>query len=333
MPFCFYLPFTVTCLIMHFNLRSLTHEPLVWKDIFPPAFKGWRLPGGKLISSVGEFGTVCIQEYKTDHYSIRLNVFDIIQRFIARSFPGETGLYTKLVLKGRVELGMEKEKTYTLGQNQFILHYDAGHGTFGIYPNKLHISLETSFSPKLVNELNALFPGLDKKSRDDVPERSVYWADVETLEIVHSLLHCKYEKELRRYYFDSRVRDLLFKYLLLSEADSPAEKAESEDELKAIYQAEEIISQDISMHTAIPDLSKKVLLNEFRLKKLFKKVFGMGPYEYLVRKRLQKAKELLESGHSVKEAASQVGYRPSDFTTAFREYFGFTPSSIKKRNS
>jgi AraC-like DNA-binding protein len=75
------------------------------------------------------------------------------------------------------------------------------------------------------------------------------------------------------------------------------------------------------------------LLNEFRLKKLFKNIFGVGPYEYLVRKRFQKAKILLESGLSVKEVAAQVGYRPSDFTTAFREYFGFTPSSVIKKNS
>jgi AraC-like DNA-binding protein len=75
------------------------------------------------------------------------------------------------------------------------------------------------------------------------------------------------------------------------------------------------------------------LLNEFRLKLLFKKVFGTGPYEYLIIKRLEKGKELLATGLSVKEVAAQVGYRPSDFTTSFRNHFGYPPSVIKKKPS
>src|SRR5262249_47713558 len=155
----------------------------------------------------------------------------------------------------------------------------------------------------------------------------------EILEIVHSVLQCRYEGEMRRYFFETRVRDLLLQYLLSSVSEQLPEKEATEKEIEAIHKAEEIINTDITKHHSIPELSRKVLLNEFRLKKLFKKILGKGPYEYLVHKRLNKAKELLEAGASVKEAATKVGYRPSDFTMAFREHFGFTPSSIKKRNS
>jgi len=318
---------------MKFNLRSLTHGPLTWKDAFPPAFKGWRLPGGKFTSSTGEFGTICVQEFNTDHYSIRLNVFDIIQRFISRSISKEAGLHARLIIKGRVDQEMEKKMKSPLRQNQFSLYYSAKPDIATTHSEKLHIYIDTFFSGKLVNELDTLFPIVNKMTGRALLVNPPQWADTETLDLVHSILHCKYEKELLRHFFDSRVRDLLFKYLLLSDSENHPEKEASETELQAIYKAEQIINNDIASHIAIPDLAKKVLLNEFRLKKLFKKIFSIGPYEYLVRKRLHKAKELLESGLSVKEVAAQVGYRPSDFTTAFREHFGFTPGSIKKKNS
>ena len=317
---------------MNLILRSLTHGPLIWKDVLPPVFKSWRLPGGKLASSVGEFGTICIQEFNTDHYSIRLHVFDLLQHFIARSIAKDTGLHAQLMLKGRVDQEMANKKC-TLRQNQFGLQYVDNLDRKDIYAEKLHISFDTFFSGQLVNELLPLFPSLNKMTGQASLINPPQWADAETLEIVHSILHCKYEKDLRRHFFDSRVRDLLFRYLLLTAAGQPAEKKVSEEELKAIYKAEEIINSNIAIHTAIPELSKKVLLNEFRFKKLFKRIFGIGPYEYLIRKRLRKAKELLEAGLSVKETAAQVGYRPSDFTTAFREHFGYTPGSIKKRDS
>jgi AraC-like DNA-binding protein len=81
-----------------------------------------------------------------------------------------------------------------------------------------------------------------------------------------------------------------------------------------------LLIQTLLFIIQIPDLAKKVLLNEFRFKQLFKRIFGTGPYEYLIKKRLEKRKALLESGLSVKETAAHVGYRPSDFTTAFRRY-------------
>ena len=86
---------------MNLNLLTLSHQPLVWKDVFPIAFKGIRLPGSTLLSASGDFGTVCIQEFQTDHYSIRLNVFDLLQQFIIRTVAKESGIHTSLVLKGR----------------------------------------------------------------------------------------------------------------------------------------------------------------------------------------------------------------------------------------
>src|SRR5260221_11797422 len=101
--------------------------------------------------------------------------------------------------------------------------------------------------------------------------------------------------------------------------------------MDAVYLAENIINSDITKHNHIPELSKKVLLNEFRFKSVFKKIFGMGPYEYLIRQRMKKAKELLQAGYSVKKIAAKTGYRLRNLITAFRQYYNYTPGSIQRK--
>jgi AraC-like DNA-binding protein len=138
---------------------------------------------------------------------------------------------------------------------------------------------------KLAKELLLLYP-----SYIPSPISISRFADLETVELVHSILRCKYDKELRFHFLKNRAKDLLFKYLLLDQQEITVKEEISETEINAIHESAKII---IQMYPAlcIPELSKKVQLNEFRFKSLFKKIFGIGPYEYLVRKRMEKAKE------------------------------------------
>ena len=309
-------------------LIPLSHKMLEWKDTFPSAFKGVHLPGSTVLSSVGNFGSVCIQEYRSDDFSIRFNVFDLIERFVARSGIKRSGIQSRLVLKGRI--GHEAADTkWTLRQGQFSLNGDSGkslRSQVETYEKNTHISFDTYFSMKLTKELLVLYP-----SYTPATVGITRFADLETVELVHSILRCKYDKELRLHFLKSRVKDLLFKYLLLDQQEITTEKEISESEINAIHQSAKIISTDVSKHYAIPELTKQIGFNEFRFKYLFKKIFGIGPYEYLVRKRMAKAKDLLQTGLSVKEVAGLVGYRASDFTTVFRTHFGIPPSSAKQK--
>jgi AraC-like DNA-binding protein len=312
---------------MNQNLLSLSHGDLIWNDNLPSEFKAVRLPGSTIATAVGEFGTVCIQEYSNEYFSIRFNVLDLLQHFVLQSFTKQNGIHSRVVLKGNVNHELNEKSNYTLRKNQFILINAEKKLSTEVYEKNTHIIFDTFLPLGPAKELLHLFP------KANIDAANVQWGDMDTLEQIHSILNCKYEKDLRRHYYDSRVKDLFFKQLVIITSTITIDKAPSEQEITAVYKAEEIISNNISEHYPIPELSKKVLLNEFRLKQLFKKVFGTGPYEYLIRKRLQKAKELLESGLSVKETAAQVGYRPSDFTTAFRNHFGIAPGEIKKRKS
>lgn len=79
-------------------------------------------------------------------------------------------------------------------------------------------------------------------------------------------------------------------------------------------------------------LSKLIGINEYKLKKGFKELFGTTIFGYIHQNRMTLAKSLLlDTTKSVKEVAYQIGYSsPQHFSNAFKKEFGVTPNSIRK---
>lgn len=100
-----------------------------------------------------------------------------------------------------------------------------------------------------------------------------------------------------------------------------------------IAEAVLIIESDVSLHFTIKEIAEKVGTNPYSLKLDFKETYGMGPYEYLLKLRLEKATELLlQSDHPISLICRQVGYKyPSSFIIAFRKKYGVTPLVWKKK--
>ena len=66
------------------------------------------------------------------------------------------------------------------------------------------------------------------------------------------------------------------------------------------------------------------------LYRAFKSRYGVGIKEYISSVRMEKAKDFLEDGYSVKESAHMVGYGDEfGFSKAFKERYGIAPSKIK----
>lgn len=65
-------------------------------------------------------------------------------------------------------------------------------------------------------------------------------------------------------------------------------------------------------------------------KRDFKKISNLTPEKWLIKKRLDKAYELMKAGRRrVADVSAEVGFRnPSHFSTAFKREFGIAPSAI-----
>ncbi|MFS0722519.1 response regulator [Paenibacillus sp. 1P07SE] len=87
------------------------------------------------------------------------------------------------------------------------------------------------------------------------------------------------------------------------------------------------LSEDLGLHT----LAEQLFVNPSYLSRLFKKETGTSFSSYVQERRMERARELLQDGAKVFDAASRVGYRDiSYFAKVFRKHWGAAPSEIRK---
>lgn len=67
--------------------------------------------------------------------------------------------------------------------------------------------------------------------------------------------------------------------------------------------------------------------SKFHFIRLFKRIYGFTPHQYLIRVRVDKAKELLGKNNAVERVCSLVGFESvSSFSMLFKRRTGLTPS-------
>ena len=81
----------------------------------------------------------------------------------------------------------------------------------------------------------------------------------------------------------------------------------------------------------LADLSAVVHMSPYHFARLFKRSTGVPPHQFLLRHRIDEARELLAAQRvPIAEIARSVGFRtPSHFTTTFRRVTGMTPSAYR----
>ncbi|QKF74395.1 transcriptional regulator, AraC family [Aliarcobacter faecis] len=108
-----------------------------------------------------------------------------------------------------------------------------------------------------------------------------------------------------------------------------------DEDIKRVQKAKMILDNSFQENITIALLSKKVALNQTKLKKGFKELFNTTIYEYLKDLRLEKAIKYLKTNkYSVKEVSSMVGYtNQGSFSYAFSAKYSCLPKDIKKKSN
>ena len=153
--------------------------------------------------------------------------------------------------------------------------------------------------------------------------------------VLWQIINTPYRSTLQRMYLESKILELLVLQLSqLLEVEKKPQKYISfkGDEIDKIYQAKEILINNITEPPTLINLSKQVEIHHMKLKQGFRELFGTTPFAYLRNYRLEMAQNLLlESDMSVLAVASAVGYaNSSHFAAAFKEKFGISPKDCKQ---
>jgi AraC family transcriptional regulator len=94
------------------------------------------------------------------------------------------------------------------------------------------------------------------------------------------------------------------------------------------------LDRDGAAGLSLDDLAREAALSASHFSKAFRAALGVPPYRYVLRRRVERARELLAAGrHTAGEAGAALGFSdPSHFTRAFRRVTGTTPSAFLRES-
>lgn len=100
-----------------------------------------------------------------------------------------------------------------------------------------------------------------------------------------------------------------------------------ERQFKRLQDAKYLIEKFMDNPCSIRALSKKVNINECDLKRGFKKINGLSIHQYIIKIRMEKARDLiLNTDRSIRDICTQIGYTNHGyFAQIYSKYFGAAP--------
>ncbi|MXN92329.1 helix-turn-helix domain-containing protein [Flavobacterium sp. Sd200] len=154
------------------------------------------------------------------------------------------------------------------------------------------------------------------------------------LGILNDIVHCERTGIIKQLHLEANILKLLqYQFEQYEESVERKEYSFVKDyDIDKLFQAKKIIEQNITHPYPLLELAHKTGLNDYKLKKGFKELFGNTVFGYLHELRMQKAREMLfDSQMSIAEIAEYCGYAyiPS-FIKAYKQKYGLTPKKMRE---
>lgn len=100
-----------------------------------------------------------------------------------------------------------------------------------------------------------------------------------------------------------------------------------------LWRARRYIDECYDLPLDLTAISRQACLSRYHFLRLFRDTFETTPHQYLIQRRIEKAKELLRSrGLSVTDVCFEVGFQSlGSFSSLFRKCVGHAPINYRKR--
>lgn len=143
------------------------------------------------------------------------------------------------------------------------------------------------------------------------------------------------ENSLQQTGKDFMLKSYLTQFILLAIREKQQENNITSESKKSNISKEMLtyFHEHFAEKISLEQIAKNLYLSPFYISKIFKEEIGETPINYLIKVRLENAKDLLLKNHdlSIKEISSIVGYEDAyHFSKSFKKYYGLAPAEYKK---
>ncbi len=304
-----------------------------------PEYKGLILQGARSLTAAGESGTITFQDIIQPEYQIHFQDYNLLKPIRIPAIQEKSFLVAFLSLKNTIHYFIKGLGQFKLKQGQFALFQTMDQQVITKFDKSGNYqSLEIAWSEAIVKQVLPYFPSLNPLFSEAEKRKSYYLyqpgqiAGTHALDIIQSLLKSPHNDAVSLLFFQHKVQEYLLSILTETDKVPKYKLPYTEAEYEKMISLAENLTTHTNQHFPIAKLAKEMQMNEMKLKQVFKKIFGMGIFEYQLESRMKEAHRLLvETDLNTKTIASMVGYElGTSFITKFREYFGYPPSEIGK---
>lgn len=102
----------------------------------------------------------------------------------------------------------------------------------------------------------------------------------------------------------------------------------------ALARAQHYIDHHLAERIGLSDIANAACVSRYHFARMFRLSTGHSPMQYLLQRRIERARQLLQSGrHSVSTVAYELGFfDQSHFVNSFRRVTGATPGWYARHN-
>jgi AraC-like DNA-binding protein len=107
----------------------------------------------------------------------------------------------------------------------------------------------------------------------------------------------------------------------------------SVDVRERLSRARKFIDESYHLPLDLTEISRQACLSRYHFLRLFRDAFNTTPHQYLIQRRIEKAKELLRSRSlSITDVCFEVGFESlGSFSSLFRKRVGQPPTTYRRR--
>ncbi|MCG7856189.1 AraC family transcriptional regulator [Flavihumibacter sediminis] len=292
---------------------------LLFGYVDPRQYRGPRIAGSDFQSTSTLPGKCLIQHKQNPRYGISYRVIAFQSTVKIKVREHSPGIRMELILSGQLDLQRTDGSITRLGKGDYFFT--------SLEEYSLHtISKERAVT--MVLYIHQLASGLTD-NQITLVDNQTYLISDEMKQRVDEMIYHSFNDRMLDEFYEGNIREIFFIHFQQNADRFSGIKQHTH--LKQIILAHSYITEDITRSISIPQLSRMAALNDYTLKKEFRRYYNTSIYDQLVDKRINYSKILLvNSEDGLIFIAQKVGYKSvSSFAKAFRRKVGIPPEQFR----